>query len=108
MKKVELYYRNCHLGTLTYENGKYVYNSDLLGEKLYEQECPLKYEYKLRNSKNLESDYLFDEFSVFEKLTARADAVMIGGIKPTDDMFTKLHKVAGINSDKISYYIRQS
>lgn len=108
MKKVELYFQDCHLGTLTYKNNKFVYNSDVLGEKDFEKVNPIKMGYSLFNSKDYCGEKIFKEFLEFVKASERSDFIEDGKILPTDDLFTKLYKVAGVNTDKNSFYIRQS
>ncbi len=107
MKQVHLYYAGCHLGVLTFEDGKFVYNSDLEGEKLYEKVCPLKYEYKLRNSVNRASELGFMMFDEYVRFADREDAKQLAGIEDKDDTFTRLYKVAALLTNEEGYYIRQ-
>ena len=107
MNQVHLYYENCHLGVLTYQDNVFVYNSDIQGEKEYEKVCPLRYEYKLKNSVNYQSPVGFRIFQEFLKAADREDFMKNYDIKATDDDFTKLYKVAAAETDGHGYYIKQ-
>ena len=106
--KVELYYQTCHLGTLTRQDNMYVYNSDIAGENAFKTSNPLYFVYKLFGSVNKKSDKLFKEFVDFVNSSYRSDFVELGGIKESDDTFTRLYKVAGVELVTTGFYIKQA
>jgi len=105
---IELYFQKIHLGTLSFDNGKFVYNSDMAGEYVFKKENPITMGYTLFNSHDFAADKIFIEFMDFVRASDRRDFVEDGDIKPEDDLYTKLYKVAGVLTDTNSFYIRQS
>lgn len=103
--KISLYFKNYKLGELTFENSKYIYNSNTDGENECKNYPSLQY-YKLENSNNKSSDKLYP---VFEELKAqilkRPDILTEIGYNQNDNDYTLLYKYGKIKQNDFKYHI---
>ncbi len=107
--KILLCYREFELGTLTFENNKYIFNSNIENEKLATKKYPIAMDfYYLANSVNRQSDEVFYEFEDYLiAAKERPDLIKKAKIYPIDSDFTKLFKLANLNFDTTKLYILQ-
>ncbi|MGD9901257.1 MAG: hypothetical protein AB7S44_01825 [Spirochaetales bacterium] len=104
--KINYYYKDIKLGTLTYKQHTYIYVSDLENEAIALQKHPLMKFYTLANSHKNKSQTLFKEFTEFLEATNRKDIIERAKIKEKDSAFTKLYKFAKLNQDTSEFYIK--
>lgn len=103
--KIKFCYKTFHLGTLTFENGLFVYNS-ILKNEMEAKESSIKMQfYNLTNSVNKTSNVIFDEFEEFLTATNRQDIVKKAKIKENDSPFVKLYKFSKLNINQDDFYI---
>lgn len=95
--KIILKYREFELGSLSYENNDYVYNSFPENEEKAKKLTFGLLNYNLYNSKNLKSKKLFVEFLPWLNVSARADIINLAKLKAEDSDWDILCKMAKIN-----------
>lgn len=107
---VKLFYKECELGTLTFDEktNEYVYNSNLEGEKKAKSKFLAMEFYALSNSKDRRQKYIFDEFDEFRRAITRSDIVKMADMKQDDSVFVKLEKLAKLELMTDSFNIRYS
>lgn len=107
--KIQLFYKELLLGELEFLNGKYIYNSSS-----FEQSALKKYKgivnYNLKNSKNLESDKLFDFFNNYfvNKIRKNKKICNIINFSNEDNDFDILLKYANFRQDEIGFHLKIS
>lgn len=105
--KVDVFFKDYHLGALTFEDGNYVYNSNLNGEKQFKENAVSALFYGLFDSKNLKlkelpnflEDYLVMQNNEFICNQAK--------INVNDSNQEKLYKLSFLKFDDIGFYIGQ-
>lgn len=103
--KIALYFKTFKLGELTFENNKYIYNSDLTGEAECKKYPSLQY-YKLENSKNRSSDKLYPVFDDFKtQILKRPDILTEIGYTKNDNDYSLLYKYGKIKQNDFKYHI---
>ena len=107
---VKLFYKECELGTLTFDEKtrEYVYNSNLEGEKKAKAKFLAMEFYSLSNSVDRRQKFIFDEFDEFRRAISRSDLTQMANIKQEDDVFVRLEKLATLELMKDGFNIRYS
>lgn len=103
---VYLYYKDCKLGELKYENEKYIYNS-LSGESEALEKYVGLVSYNLTNSVNKESDELFPFFVThfINEIEERPDILKKIGIK-TKNCYEILEKLCKLKLYEFGFYVK--
>ena len=103
---IELYFKRHKLGTLKYENNKYIYNSNPEGEKGAKEFASYILLYGLENSVDLTSDELWKVFAdMLSNIKLRKDILNHIGATDTDTDFEILYKYAGIPQVDFGFHI---
>lgn len=105
--KIQLFYKEFLLGELEFLNGKYIYNSSEF-ETLALEKYKGIINYNLKNSKNLESEILFEFFDYYfasriKNINKLCEKI---GVLSNDNDFTILLKYAKLNQDNIGFHIK--
>ena len=97
------------LGSLTFDEKNYCYNSVPEGEAAAKQMSFGLIPYRLYNSQELKSDKLFDEFKVWLHYSSRNDVKYLCEINELDSDWDKLVKMAKheLKSDGFSLKLAQ-
>ena len=103
--KIALYFKTFKLGELTFENNKYIYNSDLNGEVECKKYPSLQY-YQLEDSSNRSNDKLYPIFEeIKSQILKRPDILTIIGYNKTDNDYILLYKYGKIKQNDFKYHI---
>ena len=100
-----LKFRDLNLGYLSYEDGKYIYNSFAENEEKAKKMTFGLLNYDLYNSKNLTSDKLFVEFLPWINAASRIDIKNLCNVLESDNYWQILCKLAKINLNYGDYSI---
>ena len=103
--KVILCYKEFELGALTQENGKYVFES-LTGKALAMQKYIIPRACKLLQGSKQESEKLFGEYAYFLNLLKNSYIKSEANIIDGESDFEKLVKIARLNLDRGSFYLK--
>ena len=103
--KVILCYKEFELGALTQENGKYVFES-LNGKSLAMQKYVIPRSCKLLEGGKQVSDKLFGEYAYFLNLLNNSYIKSEANIIDGESDFEKLVKIARLNLDRGSFYLK--
>lgn len=103
--KILFKYMNFVLGELSYENNRYIYNSNIEEEQKAKRATFGLLDYRLYNSINKTSNQIFIEFLPFINQATRPDIKKECHIENNDNDFQKLIKMATNNISMGAYSI---
>lgn len=103
--KVVLYFKSFRLGYLTYEDGQYVYNSNIEGENAAKS-FPSMLLYGLEGSNNVKSEKLFEVFkTIKDNVALRKDILRAIGFEEGDNDFTVLAKYGKVKQNDFRFHL---
>lgn len=105
--KVDLFFKDYHLGVLTYEDGCYVYNSNVNDEKIFKENMVSALFYGLFDSQNLKLKKLPEYIQNYLDLQNNEFVFEQAKINAGDKDFEKLYKLSLLKFDDIGFYIGQ-
>lgn len=105
--KVDVFFKDYHLGELTFKDGNYIYNSNLAGEKNFKENMVSALFYGLFDSKNLHLKNLPEFLQNYLNLQNNEFVCEQAKINVNDTDFEKLYKFSFLKFDDIGYYIGQ-
>jgi len=105
--KVDVFFKEYHLGKLTFENDFYIYNSNLTGEKSFQENMVSSLFYGLFNSNNLKIEKLPEFLQNYLNFKDNEFICEQAKINASDTDFEKLYKLSFLKFDDIGYYIGQ-
>lgn len=105
--KIALCYNDLVLGYLADEDGKYAFYADSKAFKQAKKDSVLIFPISINEAGVEFYDTIPYPFSNFVPSTNREDLVELAHIKPTDTVFEKLYKLAGLDAEHSLFFIKQ-
>ena len=105
--KVNVYFKNYHLGSLQEVQGKMVYTSNLEGEKQFSENSFSSSFYILYDSNQKVLESLPNFLQDYLNLAQNDFFISQTNIQEHDSAFTKLFKLSALAFDDIGFYISQ-
>ena len=103
---IYLYYKEFLLGELTTVKENYIYNSNTIGEILFNRRTFIAPFYNLFNSSDKKLDKLPEVFAPFIRMSNDTYIKKEANIEVTDNEFTKLYKIGQLPLDQTGFYIK--
>lgn len=104
--KINVYFKNYLLGSLTKGSGGFVYNSNTQGELEFKNNTVSSAFYELYNSKNAQLKELPAFLQEYLQMTKNDFFITHAEISLQDDDFTKLYKLSKLRFDDMGFYIK--
>ncbi len=105
--KIALCYNDLILGYLAEEEGRYAFYADSKAFKQAKKDSVLIFPISINEAGVEFYDNIPYPFSSFISATEREDLVKQAKIKPTDTLFEKLYKLAGLDAEHSLFYMKQ-
>lgn len=105
--KIDVFFKDYHLGVLTSKDNEFIYNSDLQGEKNFKENAVSAMFYGLFDSANLQLKALPYYISEYLDLQDNEFICRQVNINKSDSDFEKLYKLSLLKFDDIGFYIGQ-
>ena len=105
--KVDLFFKNYHLGTLTQSGHDWIYNSNSKDEKAFKENAISAMFYGLYDSADLKVEQLPYFIQDYLDLAENEFFIAQANIQTSDTSFEKLYKLSLLKFDDIGFYIGQ-
>lgn len=105
--KINLYFKEYKLGSITSQNGELIYCSNCEEEKAFKENCFSSIFYPLFDSSNAVISNQIPHFiKDYIKMCDNKFLASQAKIQSSDDMFTKLYKLSTLKFDDFGFYIK--
>lgn len=105
--KIDVFFKNYHLGTLTFKDNHYIYNSNVTQEEDFKKNNVSAMFYGLFNSHDLPLNELPAFLQQYLDLQKNEFVSNQAKLNQNDTDFEKLYKLSLLKYDDISFYIGQ-